>query len=250
MELAVGCGDHRCWQRHRCYAEPELARRGAKLVLNDVDEAALAGVAEQTGAVAVAGDVAQDGDVRALVDTALKSTEESTSCANAGVARHGTGSRRGAGSSRGDQRHGARPGGPGVLPLDQRGRGHFRHRVRRGLLTSLGAAPYSVTKHAALAFAEWLAITYADRGISVQALCPQGVRTRMLDNTGETGKKLLEPGALDPDTVAEVTAESLGNGKFLILPHPEVAEYYARRAADPDRWQDGMRRLQHKITSS
>jgi NAD(P)-dependent dehydrogenase (short-subunit alcohol dehydrogenase family) len=233
----------------------ELARRGAKLVLNDVDEAALAGVAEQTGAVAVAGDVAQDGDVRALVDAALeKHGRIDVFCANAGVARHG--------GPEVDEELWVQSweinvmahvrAARAVLPhWIERGRGHFLATVSAaGLLTSLGAAPYSVTKHAALAFAEWLAITYADRGISVQALCPQGVRTRMLDNTGETGKKLLEPGALDPDTVAEVTAESLGNGKFLILPHPEVAEYYARRAADPDRWQDGMRRLQHKITSS
>jgi NAD(P)-dependent dehydrogenase (short-subunit alcohol dehydrogenase family) len=106
-----------------------------------------------------------------------------------------------------------------------------------------GHAPYAVTKHAALAFAEWLAITYGDRGIRVQALCPQGVRTPMLDASGEVGRRILEPGAIEPDDVAELVVSSLDGGPFLLLPHPEVARYYAGRAADPDAWLAGMRRL-------
>src|SRR3954469_2178978 len=106
-----------------------------------------------------------------------------------------------------------------------------------------GAAPYSVTKHAALAFAEWLSITYGDRGIRVQALCPQGVRTPMLEASGELGRRILEPGAIEPDAVAELVVSSLDGGPFLLLPHPEVARYYAGRAADPDAWLPCMRRL-------
>ena len=117
----------------------------------------------------------------------------------------------------------------------ERGRGHFVATVSAaGLLTMPGHAPYAVTKHAALAFAEWLAITYGDRGIRVQALCPQGVRTPMLEASGEVGRRILEPGAIEPDDVAELVVSSLDGGPFLLLPHPEVARYYAGRAADPD----------------
>ena len=130
----------------------------------------------------------------------------------------------------------------------ERGEGHFLATASAaGLLTMLQAAPYSATKHAAVAHAEWLAITYGDKGITAQALCPQGVRTNMLANTGETGKALLGPEALDPQQVAELVAEKLGGDEFLILPHPEVADYYALRAAHPEKWQAGMRKLQRKV---
>jgi NAD(P)-dependent dehydrogenase (short-subunit alcohol dehydrogenase family) len=125
----------------------------------------------------------------------------------------------------------------------ERGRGHFVATVSAaGLLTMPGAAPYAVTKHAALAFAEWMAITYGGRGVRVQALCPQGVRTPMLAAAGELGRRILLPGAIEPDAAAELTVGSLEDGPFLLLPHPEVARYYAGRAADPDGWLAGMRR--------
>ncbi len=115
-----------------------------------------------------------------------------------------------------------------------------------GLLTSLGDAPYSVTKHAAVALAEWLAITYGDRGLKVSCLCPQGVRTDMLlGGTGHGGADVvLAQGAIEASAVADAVVAGLADERFLILPHPEVAEYYQRRATDPDRWQAGMRRLQ------
>jgi NAD(P)-dependent dehydrogenase (short-subunit alcohol dehydrogenase family) len=116
-----------------------------------------------------------------------------------------------------------------------------------GLLSLLGSAPYAVTKHAALAYAEWLRMTYAHRGLIVQALCPQGVRTDMLARGNEEGSAsaaLLAEGALEPDQVAAVVAEALQGDSFLILPHPEVAEYYRLRAADPDRWLGGMNKMQ------
>ncbi len=119
-----------------------------------------------------------------------------------------------------------------------------------GLLTQIGSAPYSVTKHAAVAFAEWLSITYGDRGIKVSCLCPQGVRTNMLRAAAEIGRSafLLE-GAIEPEDVAEAVVKGLAEEKFLILPHPEVAEYFQRKAIDYDRWLRGMRRLQANVNA-
>jgi NAD(P)-dependent dehydrogenase (short-subunit alcohol dehydrogenase family) len=126
-----------------------------------------------------------------------------------------------------------------------------------GLLTQPGDAPYSVTKHAAVALAEWLAITYGDRGIGVSCLCPMAVDTPLLGGTDEAGDAGDEAGPavaagagaaavrgiLSPERVAEVTVEGLRDERFLILPHPEVATFEQRRAADRDRWLAGMRRL-------
>lgn len=121
-----------------------------------------------------------------------------------------------------------------------------------GLLTNLGDAPYSVTKHAAVALAEWLSITYGHQGLHVACLCPQGVRTPMLlGGAGELGAEVvLAQGAIEPSDVAEAVVHGLADGRFLILPHPEVAGYYQRRASDPDRWLGGMRRLQAKLNAS
>lgn len=121
-----------------------------------------------------------------------------------------------------------------------------------GLLTNLGNAPYTVTKHAAVALAEWLAITYGDRGIKVSVLCPQGVRTPMLmgglDADDPAAAMVLKSGGLiEPEQVADAVVEGLREERFLILPHPEVAEYYRRKADDPDRWIRGMRRIQAQL---
>jgi NAD(P)-dependent dehydrogenase (short-subunit alcohol dehydrogenase family) len=120
-----------------------------------------------------------------------------------------------------------------------------------GLLTNLGAAPYAVTKHAAVALAEWLAITYGDAGIKVSCLCPQGVRTPMLlGGIGEdAGNAVLASGGmLEPEEVADVVVQGIGDERFLILPHPEVAKYMERRATDHERWLAGMRRLQARVS--
>jgi len=116
-----------------------------------------------------------------------------------------------------------------------------------GLLTMIGAAPYSVTKHAAVGFAEWLSITYGGRGVAVQAICPQGVQTAMLEQAGPLKDLLSHDEALTPAQVAETWVASLDEDRFLVLPHPEVKDYYAARAADTDRWLSGMRRLQSKV---
>jgi NAD(P)-dependent dehydrogenase (short-subunit alcohol dehydrogenase family) len=134
---------------------------------------------------------------------------------------------------------------PGMLA---RGGGYFLQTISAaGLLTQIGSAPYAVTKHAALALAEWIAITYGDRGIKVSCLCPQGVRTNMLRGSEDGMGKFLLDSALDPDTVAEVAAEGLAQERFLILPHPEVAQYFLRKASDYDKWLRGMRRLQASV---
>jgi NAD(P)-dependent dehydrogenase (short-subunit alcohol dehydrogenase family) len=113
-----------------------------------------------------------------------------------------------------------------------------------GLLTQIGSAPYSVTKHAAMSFAEWLAITYGDQGIRVSALCPMGVRTNMLAKAEFAGGKFLLDTAIEPEQVADETIKVIGEEKFLILPHPDVAKFFQQKASDYDRWLRGMRRLQ------
>jgi NAD(P)-dependent dehydrogenase (short-subunit alcohol dehydrogenase family) len=103
-----------------------------------------------------------------------------------------------------------------------------------------------VTKHASLAFAEWLAIAYGDRGIGVSVLCPQGVRTDMLRRAAASGRTFLLDSALEPERVADVVVKGLTDERFLILPHPEVAEYFGRKATDYDRWLRGMRKLRRE----
>lgn len=129
----------------------------------------------------------------------------------------------------------------------ERGSGRFVSTVSAaGLLTMIGAAPYSVTKHGAYAFAEWLSLTYRHRGIKVHAICPQGVRTDMLAASGSAGDLVLRPTAIEPADVADALFQGIEEDRFLILPHPEVAGYYQARAADPDRWLHGMNRLQRQ----
>ena len=135
----------------------------------------------------------------------------------------------------------------------ERGDGYFCSTASAaGLLAQIGSAPYSVTKHAAVAFAEWLAITYGDGGIKVSCLCPQGVNTAMI-NTGEMGgavSVVRGVGAvLEPAEVADVTLAAIDDERFLILPHPEVADYVALKGGDHPRWLAGMRKLQRRLTA-
>lgn len=123
-----------------------------------------------------------------------------------------------------------------------------------GLLTQLGSAPYAVTKHAALAFAEWLSITYAAHGIRVSCLCPQGVKTRMTlgeDLLGRDDASIRQVRAagemLDAGDVAAAVAKAVAEERFLILPHPEVATFFQRKASDYERWLGGMRRMQARL---
>lgn len=131
---------------------------------------------------------------------------------------------------------------PGMLA---RGSGYLLQTVSAaGLLTSIESAIYAVTKHAALALAEWLSVTYGDAGIKVSALCPQGVRTDMLI---QDPKNFLIEGSVSVEQVADSVIAGLAAEQFLILPHPEVAEYFRRKASDYDRWLRGMRRLRADV---
>lgn len=110
-----------------------------------------------------------------------------------------------------------------------------------GLLSHIDSATYSVTKHAAVAFAEWVAIRYGDRGVRVSVLCPQAVRTPMTE--GREGRVAAVDGMLEPAAVADCVVEAMAAERFLILPHPEVQDYMRRKANDSERWLGGMRRL-------
>ena len=146
------------------------------------------------------------------------------------------------------------------------GRGYFCSTASAaGLLSQIGSAPYSVTKHGAVAFAEWLSITYGDRGLRVSCLCPQGVNTNLLNPPTTGDPNTIAPSAssaiapnggdvvkfagvvLEPSDVAEVVYQAIVDERFLILPHPEVALYEQRKAADRDRWLAGMRKLQARV---
>lgn len=232
-----------------------LARRFAEeqpagLVVSDIDDGALDTVARDLEAVAIKTDVSAEADTVALIDAAEdRFGPVDLFCANAGIGISGDEQTPDAEWDRlwrvnvMSHVHAARR----LIPeWRARGEGYFLPTVSAaGLLTNLKAAQYSVTKHAALAFAEWLAVTYGDEGIKVSALCPQGVRTRLLD--ASEFRTLLEPVALDPSEVAEAVVEGIAAERFLILPHPEVEQYFQNKANDYERWLGGMRKLQRNL---
>ena len=228
-----------------------FADEGARgVVVADVNYDGAARVAEEIKGIAVATDVSVEADIIRLVEQATEAFGAiDLFCSNAGIF----------GTSGGTdvpndvwQRiwdvnvmahiYAARAVLPGMLA---RGGGYLLQTASAaGLLAQIGCAPYSVTKHAAVAFAEWLSITYAESGIKVSCLCPQGVRTKMLLGEDGTRESFLLESALTTEEVAEAVVEGLNEERFLILPHPEVAEYFRRKATDYDRWLRGMRRLQ------
>ncbi|MER5196708.1 SDR family oxidoreductase [Streptomyces sp. NPDC002755] len=227
-----------------------LARRfaaeGARVVVNDLDADRAHAVAEEIGGIAVPGDASE---IVGRAREALGGTVD-VYCANAGVASGGSESAEEAvWALAWDVNVMAHVRAAHALLPDwlERGRGRFVSTVSAaGLLTMIGAAPYSVTKHGAYAFAEWLSLTYRHRGVKVHAICPQGVRTDMLDATGSAGDLVLKPTAIEPQDVADALFKGIAEDRFLILPHPEVAGYYQVRAGDPDRWLTNMNHLQQK----
>ncbi len=226
--------------------------RARGIVVADIDGDGASAVAHETGGLAVTTDVAVEADVIRLVET---STAQYGSidlfCSNAGIIVPG-------GVETPDEQwqrvwevnvlahvYAARAVLPAMLA---RGEGYFLHTASAaGLLSQIGSATYAVSKHAAVAFAEWLAITHGDQGIRVSCLCPQGVRTKML--LGERGDRqtFLTAGSVSAEEVAEAVVKGIDAEHFLILPHPEVLEYFRRKAGDYDRWIGGMRRLQAKV---
>jgi NAD(P)-dependent dehydrogenase (short-subunit alcohol dehydrogenase family) len=229
-----------------------FAAEGARAVaVADRDADGAQQVAAEIGAraIAVPTDVSDEADVRRLVEV----TEEAHGpidlfCSNAGIATGG-----GVEATNDEWQRiwdinvmahvfAARAVLPGMLA---RGEGYLLNTASAaGLLTQIGSAPYAVTKHAAVALAEWLSITHGDAGIRVSCLCPQGVRTPMLGDGGA----LLGPGAIEPEQVADAVVAGLRAEEFLILPHPEVREYFRRKGDDYERWLKGMRRLQSRVS--
>ena len=222
----------------------------ARIVVADLDGEAARRVAAEIGGDAFEIDVAREPDVARLVrDTLARHDRIDLFCSNAGIAVHG-------GEETPDAQwqrcwdvnvmahvYAARAVLPSMLA---RGEGYLLQTISAaGLLTHPHSASYAVTKHAALAFAEWLSIAYGDHGVRVSALCPQGVKADMLKRAeAETGRFLID-GAVEPEQVADDVVAALGDERFLVLPHPEVAEFARRRAADHDRWLRGMRRIKN-----
>lgn len=133
---------------------------------------------------------------------------------------------------------------------DERGGGYLLTTASAaGLLSNLGTAPYTVTKHAAVGLAEWLAITHADDNIKVSVLCPQGVRTAMVEGDHPAVTNVVAQGLVEPDDVADAVVEGLAAETFHILPHPQVAEYVRHKGADIESWLGAMRKLQRRFFS-
>jgi len=146
-----------------------------------------------------------------------------------------------------------------VIPgMVERGGGYLLNTASAaGLLTQMDSGPYAVSKHAAVAMAEWLAINYGDQGIGVSVLCPQAVRTNILANSDgpvvkstTKSNQAAQDGVLEPEDVANDCIDAIRNEKFLVLPHKEVATYFERKASDYDRWLVGMRRFREKLSSA
>jgi len=237
-----------------------LARRfageGARgIVVADLDGAGAQAVADEIGAVGVCCDVGSERQVGDVIDTATDAFGPiDLFCANAGVA---IGTDEQAPDAEWDLSfdvnvrahvYAARALVPAWL---ERGEGYFLSTASAaGLLTQIGSAPYAVSKHAAVAFAEWLSVTYGDRGIRVSCLCPMGVRTPMTEGDDLATAIVAAAGdMIDPDDVAQTVVDGLRAERFLILPHPEVLTFLQRRSDDHERWLAGMRRLQARVSA-
>jgi NAD(P)-dependent dehydrogenase (short-subunit alcohol dehydrogenase family) len=227
------------------------AERARAVVVADIDGDGARRVASEIDGFAMTVDAAQESQIRQLVDeTIARFGPVDLFCSNAGIFVEG-------------DIHAPDPvwarmrdihvmahvyAARAVVPkMIERGQGYLLQTVSAaGLITSLESVIYAVTKHASLALAEWIALTYGDQGIKVSALCPQGVRTNMLMQ--DPNNFLLE-GAVTVEQVADAVIAGLADERFLILPHPEVGEYFRRKAADHDRWLRGMRRFRAEVNA-
>ena len=230
------------------------SEEAAAVIVADIDLEAATRVADRTGGHALAVDVASDNSTRRLIEEVESNWGPiALFCANAGIAREGDEQTpdeewdRMWGVNFKSHVFAARH----LIPrwIDRGGGYLLVTASAAGLLTNLGAAQYSVTKHAAVAFAEWLAITYGERAVKVSCLCPQGVRTPMLEQAGKLAE-MLAIDALSPDEVAAAVIAGLEVERFLILPHPEVADFLVRKATDRDGWIAAMQRLQKRLRLS
>ncbi len=223
----------------------------AGIVVADIDEDEARQTADAVSGLPVVCDVRHEESIRKLVAAAENAFGPiDLFCANAGIAFSG-------GFELPDERWremmeinfmshvwSTRAVLPGML---ERGQGALLFTASAaGLLMEFSSAPYQVSKHAAVAFAEWLAVKYGRRGIQVNCLCPQGVRTRMIDGDHPMSRHLQET-SVSVEHVAEKTVECLRSGEFLILPHPEVRQYMINRAAEHQRWLKGMMKLRERV---
>ena len=233
----------------RALCERFAAEGARRVVVADLNESLAREVASQINGLAVKTDVGIESDLQRLVDITTKEVGPiDLFCSNAGIILMG-----GAEASNADwQRiwdvnvmshvYAARAVLPAMLA---RGEGYLLQTASAaGLLSQIGSAPYSATKHAAVGFAEWLSITHRAAGIKVSCICPQGVRTEMLNQSLGGIADLLRNSAVDPEQVADAVIAGLATEQFLILPHPEVADYFRHKAGDYDRWLRAMRRIQ------
>lgn len=237
-----------------------LARRFASagaetVIVADIDPDGAWAVAREIGGMAIRCDVSDETEVAQLVEKAhIAKGRIDIFCSNAGI---GVGGGPEAANAEWQRIwdvnvmahvYVARHVLPGMLARKE---GYILGTVSAaGLLNHMFAAPYGVTKAAALSFFEWLSIAHGDEGIRVSCLCPQGVKTDMLAAERRQGLEFLTDSALEPEQVAEIVLQGLRDEKFLILPHPEVGDYFNRKAADYDRWLKGMRRLRAKIVAA
>lgn len=226
------------------------------IVVADIDGRAAAATADEIGALSVGCDVSREADVQRLVEhVQARHGRIDVFCSNAGIAVGG-------GPEAPDSEwqriwevnfmahvYVARHVLPGMLA---RGEGYLLGTVSAaGLLNHVFAAPYGATKAAALSLFEWLAIAHGNDGIRVSCLCPQGVKTDMLAReAAQLDVNFLTEGAMEPASVAEAVVAGMRAERFLILPHPEVAEYFRRKADDYDRWLRGMRRLRGNLLAA
>jgi NAD(P)-dependent dehydrogenase (short-subunit alcohol dehydrogenase family) len=230
-----------------------FAEEGARVTVADLDLEGAHATAEQVGGLAVETDVGSEAALLALVERAEAVAEIDVFFSNAGIT-------------------GPQGGPPDLLDEDwdllwrvnvmshiwaaralvpkmlARGGGYLVSTASAaGLLSQLGAIGYATTKHAAVAVAEWLDITYRDRGIRVSCLCPQFVNTPMVSEGLDVDKLRQIATIIEPEQVADDVVEAMRQERFLILPHPEVAKYMATRGAAHDRWLAGMRKLQAQL---
>jgi NAD(P)-dependent dehydrogenase (short-subunit alcohol dehydrogenase family) len=230
-----------------------FAKEGARgVVCADLNENDARAVAAGIGGLGVRCDVGQESDMNNLVVSALeKYGAVDIFCSNAGIiGRHGLDASLKEWRRTMDVNFMAHVlAARAVIPimLKQGGGTIVATASAAGLLMSAESVTYTVSKHAAVAFAEWLSVNYGDRGIRVSCLCPQGVRTPMLLGPSGDRKSFLLQGSVSAEDVAGKVMEAIEAERFLVLPHPEVADYEQRKAADRDRWLAGMRRLRATI---
>jgi NAD(P)-dependent dehydrogenase (short-subunit alcohol dehydrogenase family) len=236
----------------------ELARRfraqGARaLCIADLQVQSLDAVAAEVDAHAVTCNVANESEIQNLVAQAEEHMGHiDIFCSNAGIAELGDEFASNEQWQRNWDIHvmahvyAARAVAP---KMAERGEGYLINTASAaGLLSHVHSATYSVTKHAAVSLAEWLSITYGDRGVRVSVLCPQAVRTAMTQGR-ESGVASVD-GMMDPAVLAECVVATVEREEFLILPHPEVLEYLQRKTGNYDRWLHGMRKLRARFEAS